>query len=84
MSYTLYYKMNPDHTNGRVQYFYEDIHTTRDNDSLAIMMLALMIWKEDSSGIRVIKDRFGGCIKWLETEEELKEFMWIKLKSQKL
>jgi ribosomal protein S3AE len=75
--------MNPEHTNGRVQYFYEDIHT-KDGYSLGYTQLALMIWKEDSSGIRVIKDRFGGCISRLETEEELKEFMWIKLKSQKL
>jgi hypothetical protein len=74
--------MNPDHTNGD-EYFYEDIDT-KDDYSLGYTQLALMIWKEDSSGIRVIKDRFGGCISRLETEEELKEFMWIKLKSQKL
>jgi hypothetical protein len=83
MSYTLYYKMNPEHTDGD-EYFYEDIHTTMDNNSLANMQLATVAWKEDSNGIRVIKDRFGGCISRLETEDELKEFMWIKLKSQKL
>jgi hypothetical protein len=82
MSYTLYYKMNTDHTNGD-EYFYEDIDDKYDY-SLGYMQVALMTWKEDENGIRVMKDRFGGCIKWLETEDELKEFMWIKLKSQKL
>jgi hypothetical protein len=74
--------MNPEHTNGR-EYFYEDIHSWQDY-SLGYLQYADFIWKEDYNGIIVIKDRFGGCIKWLETEDELKEFMWIKLKSQKL
>ena len=81
MSYTLYYKMNPEHTNGR-EYFYEDIHSSTHHPWH--LQLSLMTWKEDENGIRVMKDRLGGCIKWLETEDELKEFMWIKLKSQKL
>jgi hypothetical protein len=81
MSYTLYYKMNPEHSNGD-EYFYEDIHSIPHHPWH--LQLSLMTWKEDENGIRVMKDRFGGCIKWLETEDELKEFMWIKLKSQKL
>jgi len=81
MSYTLYYKIDPMYTNGD-KYFYEDVHT-KEGFSLAHMQVANVAWKEDSNGIRVIKDRFGGCIFPL-TGDELKEFMWIKLKSQKL
>ena len=82
MSYTLYYKMNPA-WQGEHEYYYEDVHDKYEQRS-HILRVADFIWKEDSNGIRVIKDRFSGCISRLETEDELKEFMWIKLKSQKL
>lgn len=46
------------------------------------MQLADFIWKEDHTGVKVIKDRLGGCIRHISTEEEHKEFMWVKLRSQ--
>ena len=81
MSYTLYYKMNPAFQSEH-EYYYEDVHGKLE--PFTHMQFADFIWKEDSSGVRLIKDRFSGCISRLETEDELKEFMWIKLKSQKL
>jgi len=46
------------------------------------LQLADFIWKEDHTGVKVIKDRLGGCIRHISTEEEHKEFMWVKLRSQ--
>ena len=83
MSYTLYYKIDPKHTKSGDEYFYEDVENESEY-SRGYLQLASMVWKEDSYGIRVVKDRLSGCISRLETEDELKEFMWIKLKSQKL
>lgn len=79
--YTLYYKI--DHKHGD-EHFYEDVENDAFGHSQLHLIFASMVWKEDARGIRVLKDRFGGCIRQLETEDELKEFMWIKLKSQKI
>lgn len=38
------------------------------------------IWREDSSGIRFVKNRFHA----LGDPIDLKEFMWIKLKAQSI
>lgn len=46
------------------------------------LQLADFIWKEDHTGVKIIKDRLSGCIRYINTEDEHKEFMWIKLRSQ--
>ena len=81
---TLYYKINPLFDQGNREYYYEDILHYDDLSHHSNLMYADFAWREDSTGISVIKDRMTGITRKLTTEEELKEFMWIKLKSHKL
>lgn len=69
---------------GNHEYYYEEVDGDRNYEPVWHIQFANIVWKEDSTGIRIVKDRLGDCISRLETEDEQKEFMWIKLKSHKL
>lgn len=49
-----------------------------------LVQMAHYAWKETEDGIFWMKNRYSGGIPRKLTDEELKEFMWIKLQSQKL
>lgn len=45
-----------------------------------LMSSAETVWREDSNNeVRFVKDRSGRGLRKIETEEEYKEFMWVKL-----
>ena len=82
--YTLYLKVKNHLCDQETEpYLYFSIECESFLDSpMRPMQLADFIWKEDHTGVKVIKDRLGGCIRHISTEEEHKEFMWVKLRSQ--
>lgn len=82
-SISLYLKVrNFDGDQETEPYLFYHLKCFQGSEPLRPLMKADFIWKEDSHGARIMKDRYSGCLKWLDTEEEFKEFMWVKLRSQ--
>jgi hypothetical protein len=84
MSYTLYLKVKNhwgDQETEPYLYFYINCDEGKE-PSFRPLQLADFIWKESSEGVKVIKDRTSACIRFITTEDENKEFMWVKLRSQ--
>lgn len=84
--YTLYLRVRNhlgDQETEPYLYFSVECESFVDAPAPAYLQLADFIWKEDHTGVKVIKDRLSGCIRYISTEDEHKEFMWVKLRSQK-
>lgn len=64
---------------------YHVAHSSRYGDAMMaggyrITQESDRIWREDSTGVRFVKNRFHA----LGDPIDLKEFMWIKLKAQEI
>lgn len=93
MSYTLYFNLPKSSAWREIEpypYFYINCDGEKDNP-IGLMQYSDFVWKESSKGVQVIKDsttiagmRFFTArnLGYITTEDEHKEFMWIKLRSQ--
>lgn len=66
--------------NDTCEYEFVSLTPTYNIRTMSVLMdSAETVWREDANEVRFVKDRSGRGLRKLETEEEWKEFMWVKL-----
>lgn len=86
--YTLYLKVKNHWGDQEIEpYLYfctegDDSEFIFTGKALRPAQLSDIIWKEDHKGVKIVKDRYSGVVRHISTEDEHKEFMWVKLRSQ--
>lgn len=82
MKYTLYMKFKfDDSAEDEYDYYSQEIES--DLPGFNRIENCIFAWKESELGLKIIKDDFGSCVRDA-TEQEIKEFVWIKLRSEPL
>lgn len=65
------------------EYDYYSLEIENDLPGYWRMKNCIFAWKESELGLTIIKDDFGSCIRDA-TEQEIKEFVWIKIRSKSI
>lgn len=84
----IYFEINKDladrEFNGCTNFVQHDVVVRNNGEDVRFNLRAMQCsnraWEESEKGIRYVKYRFGGPI----PKVDMKEFMWVKLKSRQL